>query len=281
MKASYIVIIDSETYETIYEESHEYVGPVDKCCGPGGAEMTQAANEENFATTLQNDYSERFAGQSGTINNLSSVISALQNGQMVPGFSNATMTALTSQNLDTTSGEYANAARALNNQIAGTGGGGSSSSGLTSGPAAQLKEQLASAAAGTVATNQQNIQLANQNQASQNEATVIGGLNALAGAQSPIPYASATNQAEGQAFGQANQITNMFNSKESAEAGAAMSLGMDALTGGIGALAGIGGGGGITGVPQDVSGGDTEAGVLSGLGIGYNPAGYETPGGQG
>ena len=215
MKIIRYAILDMETLTWVAEESYEYKGPIDKCCGPGHQEVAQAANQENFATQLQQNYAQRFAGQNQTIGNLNQILQGIQNGQMLPGFGPQTMATLNSQAIDTTAGNFKNAQIAANNENAGRGG----DSGLQPGTVGQENATIASNAAGQLSSEEQNIQLANQAQSVQNTQTALGGYGALAGIKNPLGFAGAGTSANAQAFNEANQISGMYNQGEAALAG--------------------------------------------------------------
>ena len=202
-------------------------------CGPSSQEQGIAAQSSNLASTAQSDFLSRFAGQNDTINSLDSILQNVQNGKLLPGFSAQTLAALNTSAIDTTAGNFRNAQQATNNANAARGTG----SGLETGTQAQENATIASQAAGQLSTQQQQIQLANQNQAQQNTATALGGYNALAGIQNPLGFGGLATQSNQNAFGQANQVQQEKNQEQADIAGGVAGLAMDAATFGAGAMA--------------------------------------------
>ena len=206
-------------------------------CGPSSQEQGIAAQSANLASTANSDFLSRFAGQTDTINSLSNILQNVQNGKLLPGFSAQTLAALNTQAIDTTAGNFRNAQQATNNANAARGTG----SGLETGTQAQENATIASQAAGQLSSQQQQIQLANQNQAQQNTATALGGYNALAGIQNPLGFGGLTTQANSNAFSQANTVQQENNQEQADIAGGVAGLAMDAATFGAGGIAGLAG----------------------------------------
>ena len=210
-------------------------------CGPSGSQEAIAGNEASLATTLQQDLGSRYAGQTTTLNSLNNILNNVQQGKLLPGFSGQTLAALNTSAIDTTAGNFANAQREANDTNAGRGG----NSGLQPGTVAQENATIASNAAGQLSSQQQQIQLANQNQAEKNTAMAIGGENTLAGLQNPLGFAGATEQGQQNAFGSATQINTEQNQEQADIAGGIAGLAMDTATFGAGAAGGGGLAGGI------------------------------------
>lgn len=211
-------------------------------CGPSGAQESISKSEESMATTLQQDFGSRFAGQTDTLNSLGNILNNVQQGKLVPGFSGQTLAALNTAAIDTTAGNFANAQRAANDTNAGRGG----DSGLQPGTVGQENATIASSAAGQLTQEQQQIQLANQKQAEQNTAMAIGGEQTLASLQNPLGFAGATTNAQSTAFNAATQVNQENNQEEADIAGGIAGLGMSAATFGAGAAGGGGIGGGLS-----------------------------------
>src|SRR5689334_18812338 len=98
-------------------------GPPKFGCGPSNAEKNLAAQEAQFSQVLQGNYSTRFQNQNevlGRLNN--SLTPTLEAGPSQQGFSSQELAALNTRALNSTGANYANAARALNGQLAGRGG---------------------------------------------------------------------------------------------------------------------------------------------------------------
>src|SRR5215469_523979 len=100
------------------------------------AEKSQAA----FTNTLQAAFAQQFGANQSTLNFLNGKLtSAVNNPQ---GFSPQMLAAATTQAIQGTATDYANAAKTINNQIVARGG-----STLPSGVGAQIQAQLATGAA--------------------------------------------------------------------------------------------------------------------------------------
>src|SRR4029077_7311854 len=174
------------------------------------------------------------------------ILQNVQNGKLLPGFSSATNAALNTQAIDTTAGNFRAAQQSANNANAGRGG----NSGLQPGTVGQENATIASNAASQLSSQQQQIQLANQQAAQQNTAMTLGGYQSLACLQNPEGFGSLASSANQGAFGEANQIAQQQNQKEADIAGGITGLAMDAATFGAGAI----GGGGLEGGLSALSG---------------------------
>ncbi len=208
--------------------------------GPSDAQKGLARSGAGFSSQLQGDFASRFAGQNDIIGKLGSILQDVRNGKLLPGFSAQTLAALNTSAIDTTAGNYRNAAQAVNNANAGRGG----NSGLESGIEQQEQTTAANAAAGQLSTEQQKIQLANQANAEQNTQTVLSGYNALAGQENPLGFAGASLEGNKQAFGEASTVNQLENQQLANELNFGVSTAMDAATlgaGGIGNLDTMGG----------------------------------------
>ena len=133
----------------------------------------------------------------------------------------------------------------------------SSSSGLESGIAQQIRGGIASTQAGNLANQQLGITQQNYATGRQNYFGATGALQALSNAYAP--NASAALSGSNQAFGSATEIQNMKNAEQAAIVGGIVGVASDALTGGasgaFGALSGGGPGPAMTGMggsPGDV-----------------------------
>jgi hypothetical protein len=237
-------------------------------CGPSSAQESLANQESSFSGQLAADYASRFAGQNETIGNLNQILSGVQAGKLLPGFSAQTLATLNSAALDTTAGNYRNAQQAANNINAGRGG----DSGLQPGTVGQENATIASQQAGALSGQEQQIQLANQNQAVQNTQMALGGYNTLAGIQNPLGFAGAQQGANQNAFGEQTTVQNEKNQEQADIAGGVAGLAMDAATFGMGAA----GGGGIGGGFNALMGGDS--GGYGGGGGGGSYGGPPVPG---
>lgn len=168
-------------------------------CGPSGSEKAIAGQQQSFASTLQQDFGTRFANQNEVLGNLNGIIQNVSEGRLAPGFDANTKAALTTQAINTTGANYANAARAVGNQLAGRGG----DAGLESGVDQQIKAGVASASAGQLSKEENDIQLADRQAAERNTATAIGGFSTLAGLDNPSSYSRDTIGEQGEAYSSA------------------------------------------------------------------------------
>jgi hypothetical protein len=142
------------------------------------------------------------------------------------------MAALNTSAIDTTAGNFRNAQQSANNSNAARGG----DSGLEPGTVAQENATIASQAAGQLSGEQQQIQLANQNQAEKNTSLALGGEQTLAGLQNPLGFAGATSTAQNNAFGAANTVQQENNQEEADIVGGIAGLGGEALQGVAGGI---------------------------------------------
>jgi len=151
------------------------------------AEKSQAA----FTNTLQAAFAQQFGANQSTLNFLNGKLtSAVNNPQ---GFSPQMLAAATTQAIQGTATDYANAAKTINNQIVARGG-----STLPSGVGAQIQAQLATGAANEESSNLTNLQIANAQQQQSNFWNAVSGLAGVAKLQDPLGYASSANQGAGE-----------------------------------------------------------------------------------
>ena len=200
-----------------------------------------AAQSSSLASSAQSDFLSRFAGQNQTISSLGNILQNVQNGKLLPGFDSQTMAALNTNAIDTTASNYRSAAQAAGNANAGRGG----DSGLQPGTVSQENATIASQAAGQLSSQQQQIQLANQQQAQQNTATALGGYQTLAGIQNPLGFEGGATQTNQNAFTQADTVQQENNQEQADIAGGVAGIAMDAATFGAGAVGGGGFAGGL------------------------------------
>jgi len=205
-------------------------------CGPSQQETSLQGMESGFMQQYSGAFNTNFANQQNVLGQINSQLSPiLAKGINQTGFSSPELAAYNTQAINTTGAGYKNAAVAVGNQTAGMG-----DSTLESGVQQQLKAGLASGASGQLSGEQLGITQANYAQGRQNYQTALGGMQSLAQAYSPQSYAGLTQQAEGQSFGQANQIAQQQAQEEQAIAGGVTSL-AGAAAGGLGNLDQTGG----------------------------------------
>lgn len=223
-------------------------------CGPTGQEVGLEQQQGKFSQTVQADYATRFAQQQQTLASLGDIVKGVEAGRLSPGLDAKTLAAMNTNILDTTGANYANAARAINMQLAGRTGipgvGMGGESGLESGVDKQIKAGIASAAAGQTSTEQFNLTLADRQAAERNTQMAMGGLQAIAGEQAPLGFAGAATEANKTAFSEADTIAQQQSQEQAAIGGGVASLAMGGLTFGAGMM----GGGGLKGGLKALSG---------------------------
>ncbi len=209
-------------------------------CGPSAAETSISGKQQAFDNTLQQSFNSRFGSQSDIMAGLNSALSPiLEAGPGQQGFSPAELAARNTQAINTTAGNYRNAAQAVAGQLAGRGGGGSS--GLVSGVDQQIKASLASQAAGNLSNQENQITAENYATGRQNFFNANAGLNALAGLENPNAFASEANQGSAIAFNQAKEIQQQKDQEFKDIAGGVTSLAKNFLLPGLGNLDTTGG----------------------------------------
>jgi len=147
------------------------------------------------------------------------------------GFSAEELAQLNASNVNTTGAQYANVQKQLNLSNASN-----NMRGLTSGVQAGETAALKGAAAGTVASNAGNIQLASANLAQQKSATAqseLLGMESGEGGQS-VSLGQVENQSENNAFSQANVEQQQSSQLMNGILGGLVNAGVGAATGGLG-----------------------------------------------
>jgi hypothetical protein len=190
-------------------------------------------------------FRERFADQTNTLASLTkSLQPTIDAGPDQQGMGPNELAAANTAIINTTGANYANAKAALQTTLDARGGGNVA---LPSGAEGQLQEVLASKAAGMQSAEQ--LQLTERNYALGREKynAAVQGEFALAHAYDPMAFGSSAQSGFGSSFDEAHMINQENNQAEAEEIGAGVSLGMDALTFGAGALGGSGGKTGIAG----------------------------------
>lgn len=221
----------SELYLLIY-------GPLKFGCGASGAEKGLEGQEADLASILQGNYATRFASQQAMLGAINSSLSpTLEAGPNQTGFSAPELAAFNTQAINTTGANYANAAKALNGQLAGRGG----DSGLESGVDQQIKSTLASQSAGQLSNEELGITQANYATGRQNYENAVSGMMALAGEENPQSFASGASSANSSAFGEAKEI-NEENNQVAADIGGLAGGVISGIGAGIGGSAGVGAG---------------------------------------
>ena len=196
----------------------------------GPSRQEQDLQSEQAAATKQymQQQSTNYAEQQDLFATLKPILEKEINNPV--GFSPQELADLNASNVNTTGAQYANVQKQLNLRNASE-----NMAGLTSGVAAAETAGLQSAAAGTVATNAQNTQLASAELAQQKSAAAqseLLGLEANAGGQA-VSMGQVSNTAENQAFNQAYQEQQQSSQLMSGILGGLLNTGMGFATGGL------------------------------------------------
>jgi hypothetical protein len=221
-------------------------------CGPSSAQESIANNEQSFANVLQSNYNTRFQDQSNTLQELNQSLSPIvAAGINQQGFSPEELSAMNTQAINASGAANRNAVQAAQLSPAF-----SSSSGLESGIAKQIRGGIAATEAGNLANNQLNITEQNYQQGRQNYLGATGALQALSDAYKPNSGDALTGM--NQAFGSASEIQQMKNQEQGDIAGliaSAIPFAGQGIAGGLKALSGGGAGPGMApGIGGDPSG---------------------------
>lgn len=143
-------------------------------------------------------------------------------GPQQEGFSDAETNALNASAVAGTAANYGSAARAVSEGLAAEGGGNEV---ISTGGAAQMKAQIAEAAAGEQSKEQTQIKEANYQQGYKQWLAAGQGLESIAAGQNPLGYEGAATSAGGAAGTTADQIASEQNSWINAAIGAAGAIG--------------------------------------------------------
>src|ERR1700681_3187483 len=93
-------------------------------CGPSNSMTAIAGQQQSLSSTLQADYNQQFANQSGVLQNLNNIFTPIaEAGPSQTGWSPQETAAINTQIGEGVGGNYAKASQALNNQLATRGGG--------------------------------------------------------------------------------------------------------------------------------------------------------------
>lgn len=200
-------------------------------CGASSQQTDISDEQQQFYTTLSNEYSSIF-GQSQAITSAltSAFTPILQAGPSQTGFSPSEETALQTQNTQNVATDYAQAQKATAQVLAARGGGNTM---LPSSVTANILAGNANAAAATRAQGQNTITQANYAQGYQNWNTAANVLGSTAGLLNPNAYSSSATSAGQQAANTANQIAQANFAPWGAAIGALGSVGGAAVSGGM------------------------------------------------
>lgn len=196
--------------------------------GPSQAEQTlqseQAAETQQYMTQQAANYGE----QQQLFATLKPMLEEQINNPT--GFTPQQLADLNASNVNTTGAQYANVQKQLNQANASQ-----NMAGLTSGVAAGETAALKGSAAGTVASNATNVELANANLAQQKSSTAQSELMALeanAGGQA-VSMGQVENTSQNNAFTQAYQEQQQSSQLMNGILGGLVQTGLGIATGGI------------------------------------------------
>ena len=200
-------------YILIRDLSEKWIGSVALCKGASQQQTDLANSQQAFYDTMTKDYNTQFANQNAILSSLQNTLNPIISagpGQF--GYTPGETNALNSQAIQGTGQQYANAAKAVNENIASAGGGNEY---LPSGVASQQRSQVATAGANQASSELLGIQQSGYDRGYQTYESAINQLSGVAGLYNPD--ASGTNAA-GSAAGstldeiaKANQAANPFN----------------------------------------------------------------------
>lgn len=200
-------------------------------CGPTGEESSIERQQSTFMSELQANYNENFSEQQSVLNHLNSVLQPIVSaGPGQQGMTAQEKSALTTEAIDTTGANYASAARALNNELAGRAGGGNLPE---SGVDEQLAEGLAAQSAGQLSSEELGITNEDYQLGRQQFNEAVGGEESLAGMENPNATAGQATSAGNAAFTSADQIAQQQSQEESDIAGGITGLALSGATMGL------------------------------------------------
>lgn len=200
--------------------------------GPSQEEKNLQAEQAAETQQYMQQQSTQFAENQDLFNTLKPLLE--QQITNPTGFNAEELASLNASNVNTTGAQYANVQKQLNLANASQ-----NMAGLTSGVQAAETAGLQSAAAGTVASNANNINLASAQLAQQKSANAQSQLEALesgAGGMA-VSLGQVENQSQSQAFNQAYQMQQQSSQLLNSVIGGLVSTGMDFATGGLSSVA--------------------------------------------
>lgn len=192
-------------------------------CGATTAQ-TNLQNEE-FQTLQQYDtmMAQQYQDQQGLYKSVNSILAPiLAKGPSQKGFSQEEENTLNAQAVEGTAENYAGASQAINESLAGEGGGNEA---ISTGGQAALKAGIAESAAKEESAQETQIQEANYQQGESNFQNAEEGEMAIAAGENPLGYANAVTNQENVTGNTANEIASEDNSWINAAIGAAGAIG--------------------------------------------------------
>lgn len=186
MKIYSLITWDIESGRRLESQALDYDGPVALCKGDSTDEAAMKSSAA-FQTRLQNAFKTQFASQQSLLQFLNPKLEAMISNPQ--GYTPAQMAALNSGAIDTTAGQYQNALKTEQAQAA------VHDSGLPSGVDAQIKGQLAGAAASQTSNLLEKNQVDSADLAQQNYWRGVSALSGDAQLTDPLGYSGSANGA--------------------------------------------------------------------------------------
>lgn len=179
-------------------------------CGPSSEEKSVMGMQLSFANTLMANYNIAFGQQQSILSALRSVYQPIFNaGPNQQGFSDAERTTLNAEAKEDMAQNYGFAKKAVSESIAARGGGDAF---LPSGGDEQLREEMASSAAGELSKEQQDIVMEDYATGRQQWEEAGRMLSGEAAMENPTGAASVADTESANASKTANDITQAENS---------------------------------------------------------------------
>ena len=181
------------------------------CGGPTSTQQELQQEEADFYKNQIQAYNTAYSNFSAIQNTLNAQFDPiLKKGPGQMGYTPEELAALNTQASEGTGRNYNQAQRALQENIAAQGGG-TSPVNITSGPAQQLKEQMASQAAREASNEQLGITTSGYDIGRQMWGQAVQGEEALAAGWNPNSFSSSTVNAGSAAASEANTIAQQQN----------------------------------------------------------------------
>lgn len=197
--------------------------------GPSQAETDLQTEQAAATKQYMAQQTELYSEQQNLLKTLTPLLEAEISNPT--GFSPQELADLNASNVNTTGAQYANIQKQLNLRNSSE-----NMAGLTSGVASAEGAALQSAAAGTVASNAENVQLQNAQLQQQNKNTAQSELLALQGGLGgqAVSMGQVENQSENQAFQQAYTEQQQSSQLMQGILGGLINTGIGVATGGLG-----------------------------------------------
>lgn len=246
-------------YVKVYEEGHDFDGPVALACGASSQQKQIEGQQQSFFNQLTSQSQAVFGAASSVFQSLVNTFTpTIKAGPDQQGFSPAELSARNSAAITNTGQAYKNAKAAVGNQEAAYGGGNIS---LPTGVNEATDLGLAEAGANQTASELNQIQQENYAVGRQNYENAVKGLEGATDVFNPATgIANAATGAGEAAAKTANEIAQQNNSW------------MSAVSGVLGSVAGAATGNFTKGLGGNQGAANTGSSVTTGAGSGANPA---------